>query len=405
MNTTVFVGGTAILADRLLPDARIVCEGETIQSVGSGHDVDLPTGAKVVDCQGQLVAPGYIDLHVHGGLGADFMDGTEEAVRTVCRAHLRHGTTTLFPTSTTGSQAQIMAMIHACQAVSATNNNDTPLPTLPGIHLYGPFFAEDKVGCHSVEGRRAPTAEEFRHYFAYDFVRIATCAAELPGAAEFYQAARQHNCFITCGHSNASWTEMQRAFELGMRHVDHFWCAMSSITSLRQRFGAPMQASMAEFVLMQEEMSTEVIADGWHLSDQLLEFAFRMLGPSRLCLVTDCNRALDMPPGQYRFGNIHDGSWLRSDGRVGWAPDGNSLASSVVGIDFMVRHMFQHTSANAVQAVRMASLTPAERTGIADQTGSLAPGKRADLLLLNSELEVQAVYCCGRRVPDAGQDS
>ncbi len=115
---------------------------------------------------------------------------------------------------------------------------------------------------------------EFDRYFASGCVRIATCAAELPGAAEFYRAARQAACLITCGHSNASWSEMQDAFNAGMRHVDHFWCAMSSIPSLRQRFGVPMQASMAEYVLMNSEMSTEVIADGWHLSPELLEFAF-----------------------------------------------------------------------------------------------------------------------------------
>ena len=112
-------------------------------------------------------------------------------------------------------------------------------------------------------------------WFRDDLVRIATCAAELPGAEAFYQIARQHRCLITCGHSNASWTEMERAFQAGMRHVDHFWCAMSSVASLRTRFGTPMQAGMEQFVLATAEMSTEVIADGMHLSPELLDFAFR----------------------------------------------------------------------------------------------------------------------------------
>jgi N-acetylglucosamine-6-phosphate deacetylase len=190
---------------------------------------------------------------------------------------------------------------------------------------------------------------------------------------------------------------MQAAFDAGMRHVDHFWCAMSSVPSLRQRFSTPMQASMAEFVLMNPEMSTEVIADGCHLAPELLEFAFRMKGAERLCLVTDCNRALDMPPGKYRFGNLQDGSWFESDGRVGWAPDGN-LASAVTGMDHMVRQMRSATTATLPELIRMASLTPAERTGIARSTGSLEVGKRADVLLLNHDLTVQRVYQQGREV-------
>ena len=156
-----------------------------------------------------------------------------------------------------------------------------------------------------------------------------------------------------------------------------------------------MQGSMAEFVLMNPEMSTEVIADGWHLAPELLEFAYRMKGASRLCLVTDCNRALDMPPGEYRFGHNNDGTLFRSDGQVGWAPNG-SLASSVVGMDHMVRHMKQYTTAALPGVIRMASLTPAERTGIARQTGSLEPGKRADILVLDRELNVQRVFVNGR---------
>ena len=188
---------------------------------------------------------------------------------------------------------------------------------------------------------------------------------------------------------------MQSAFDAGMRHVDHFWCAMSSVPSLRQRLGVPMQASMAEFVLLNREMSTEVIADGCHLSKELLQFAYRMLGVKRLCLVTDCNRALHLPAGDYRFGNQDDGTWFHSDGKVGWAMDRSSLASSVVGMDQMVRTMKSCTTASLPEVIRMASLTPASRAGIGNEVGSLQRGKRADVLLLNRELEVQQVFVRG----------
>jgi N-acetylglucosamine-6-phosphate deacetylase len=382
------VNGTVILEGELLEDAHVLCEGGRIVRVARGMRV--PKAADVFDARGGFISPGFVDIHVHGGNGADFMDGTVAAVQTACLAHAKHGTTTIFPTTTTGSHEQILAMLSACRLAQQQGVAEN----LAGVHLYGPYFAEDKVGCHSKSGRREPLADEFNRYFAIGLVKIATCAAELPGAAAFYKAAKRRKCLITCGHSNASFAEMQRAFDAGMRHVDHYWCAMSSVPSLRQRFGVPMQASMAEFVLMQSEMSTEVIADGAHLAPELLEFAYRMIGPQRLCLVTDCNRALDLSPGKYRFGNDSDGSWFESDGNVGWAANG-SLASSIVGMDHMVRHMKKVTSASLPEVVRMASLTPAQRVGIADETGSITVGKRADLVVLNRRLQVGKVFVRG----------
>ncbi|MDQ6676763.1 MAG: amidohydrolase family protein, partial [Acidobacteriota bacterium] len=178
------------------------------------------------------------------------------------------------------------------------------------------------------------------------------------------------------------------------------WCAMSSVSSLRARCGTPMQAGMEQFVLANREMSTEVIADGQHLSPELLDFAFQMKGASRLCLVTDSNRAMDMPPGRYRFGSEVDGPWIESDGKVGFEP-GHGLASSVMGMDTMVRNMAAQTSASLPEAVRMASLTPAERTGVADRTGSLEAGKWADLLILNPRLEIERIFVRGQEFIEA----
>ena len=386
------LNGTVVLPDRLLEDGMVRWKGSSIISVGKRRR--LPKSVEQIDADGGYISPGFIDIHVHGGAGADFMDGTPEAVRTACEAHGRHGTTTIFPTTTTGSVKSLTTMIQACATVRK-NVEKSFVPNIAGIHLYGPYFAEDKVGCHAKDGCRPPKLSEYEKYFATKMIRIATCAAELSGASDFYALARRHKCLVTCGHSNSSWSEMQTAFNAGMRHVDHFWCAMSSVPSMRQRFNVPMQASMAEFVLMNSEMSTEVIADGCHLAPELLEFAYRMKGASRLCLVTDCNRAMDMPPGEYIFGHSTEGTQFRSDGRVGWAPNG-SLASSIVGMDHMVRHMKTSTSASLPDVIRMASLTPAERTGIARQTGSLEAGKRADLLVLDSKLTVQNVVVRGR---------
>ena len=389
---TVIDRATAILADRLLTDARVVVRDGRIAAIGRAT-TRTPAGAEIVDAAGAFVAPGFVDIHVHGGGGADFMDGTVDAVRTVCAVHARHGTTTIFPTTTTGSPGEIDAMLQACRQVQASAR-DGEGARIAGVHLYGPYFAADKVGCHAVDGRRDPTPDEYARYFSSGLVAVATCAAELPGAVPFYRAARRAGCLVTCGHSNASWAEMAAALRAGMRHVDHFWCAMSSVSSLRNRLGTPMQASMEQFVLMHEAMSTEVIADGQHLSPELLQFAFRMLGPRRLLLVTDASRAVDMPPGRYRFGHHSTGSDFDHDGKVGRAPQGG-LASSSMGMAHMVRTMRAATGAPLWEVVRMASLTPAERTGLSDEIGSLEVGKRADLILLGPRLSVKRVMANG----------
>ena len=306
---------------------------------------------------------------------------------------MRRGTTSLFPTTTTGSPVEITRMIAACAEV-ARRWKPQDGARIAGVHLYGPFFAAGKVGCHSPSGRREPTPNEYDRYFSSGIVRIATCAAELPGAVDFYHAARRRRCLITCGHSDASWPEMAHAYYAGMRHVDHFWCAMSSVSSVRTRLGTPMRGSMEQFVLAHDEMSTEVIADGQHLAPELLTFAWKMKGPNRLCLVTDANRALGMPPGRYRFGPSDTGSWFESDGKVGFVP-GSGLASSVVALDTMVRIMKRDTPAPLEQIIRMASLTPAERAGVARSVGSLEVGKRADVLVLDQNLHVKRVFIHG----------
>jgi N-acetylglucosamine-6-phosphate deacetylase len=392
-DTTRFalVGATAILPDRLLENSYIEFTRGLLTRVGKAPK-QLPKGLEVIDVTGKYLAPGWIDIHVHGGAGADFMDGTQQAIETAARAHLKHGTTTMFPTTTTGSQTSIMKMIQA--VADASKANDNGLPTLEGVHLYGPYFLPEKSGCHKKTGCRTPERDEFESYFKTGWIRIATCAAELPGADAFYRAANKRGCLITCGHSDASWSEMAAAHKLGMSHVDHFWCAMSSVPSVRARLGSPMQGSMAEFVLAHSTMSTEVIADGFHLAPELLQFAWQIKGSKMLALVSDTSRALDMPPGQYTFGDPKEEVWIESTGKVGLNPTGG-LASSVVALDHCVRHMAKVTKIPLHEIVRMATLTPAERTGIAESRGSLEKGKRSDVLVLNNKLNVERVFYCG----------
>jgi N-acetylglucosamine-6-phosphate deacetylase len=387
-NRYALVGGTAILPDRLIENAYVEWIQGRLTRV-SQIPKRIAKEVHLFDATGRYVSPGWVDIHVHGGGGADFMDGQVQAISTACLTHLRHGTTTIFPTTTTGSQESILRMIDAVD--TTIRMSDSGLQTIQGVHLYGPYFTPEKSGCHRKQGCRVPVRSEYERYFKTGRVAIATCAAELDGCTEFYRYAKKQGCLVTCGHSNSSWTEMANAHSNGMTHVDHFWCAMSSVASVRTRLGTPMQGSMLEFVLAHETMSTEVIADGYHLSPELLQFAWQMKKPSMLCLVSDTSRALDMPAGEYAFGHPDENVWIHSDSKVGLSPTGG-LASSVVALDHCVKHMFKVTKIPLWEIVRMASLTPAQRTGIDRECGSLEVGKRADVLVLDKNLKVQKVY-------------
>lgn len=386
--------GTVVLPTALLSQGAVVVEDGRIVAVGGNGEVAVPVGAEIIDVTDGYIGPGFIDIHTHGGAGSDYMDGTIDAVRSANRAHARHGTTTIFPTTTTGTPAQLSAMLDAVEHVAEDWKVEDGA-RIAGVHWYGPYFAPDKIGAHPKGHERVPDPAEYVPAFARGIIKSATCAAELPGAIEFCRSAKSAGCLVTCGHSNASWPEMAAVYEAGVRHVDHFWNAMSSTDSIRQRLGAPQRGSMAEFVLYHPEMSTEVIADGYHHAPEMLQFAYRMKGVARLCLVSDCSRALDMLPGIYRLGHHQTGEPIEHNGIVGLLPGTDKLASSVVALDHMVRVMMRDTDAGLPNVIRMASLTPAERTGFANDRGSIEPGKLADILILSRNLFVEHTFING----------
>ena len=392
---------TLVLPDRLVEGGGVQVEDGRIAAVGRLAELPAFDG-ETIDADGMYAAPGFVDMHVHGGAGADFMDGTRDAFATVIAAHARHGTTTIVPTNTVARHEQIMAFLERCREfVRAGPKPSKGICRVAGAHLYGPYFSEEKVGCHP-RLTRPPTRAEYSQYLAYapDVLRVATCAPELDGAMDFFRDAAACGVRLNAGHSNASWEEMAAAFELGVRHVDHFCCAMSNYVSVRPRFGTPYRAGMFEFVLATDAMTTELIADGRHLAPDLLAFTLKMKGAGKVALVTDSSRAMDMPPGEYLFGPTDGGEPFYHDGEVGLTLDSNGLASGARGMDHMVRHMHRVVGVDLPTAVRMASLTPARILGMDEDVGSLAVGKRADVLLLDDDLAVRRVFVDGHVMED-----
>lgn len=358
-----------------------------------GKGLDLPAGA--MDLGGDYLSPGFIDLHVHGGDGSDFMDLTAEAFATVCRCHARHGTTALTPTSSVAHAADYERFLTLCAQGRGRSNGGA---AILGGHLYGPYFRREARGCHPDADFLTP-GNEFLEHAGAGLVTL-TVAPELPGAMGLIKQAQDRGLLVTAGHSYATFDQMQEAVEKGVRHVDHLFCAMSDRARLRLEQTFPMRAGVMESTLYFDELTTEVIADGQHLSAGLLKLAYKVKGPDRLALVTDAMRAVDLPDGEYWFGPTGTGERVRRVSDVGVTLDGKALASGVMGMDHAIRTFHRLTGAPLQETIRMATLTPARILGIDAERGSLAVGKIADLVILSQDLQVRDVYLAGERFQD-----
>jgi N-acetylglucosamine-6-phosphate deacetylase len=384
--------GTLLQPGAVAGAGRVLIDGGKIAGVGASTSVPIPPGAAVLDAAGGYVVPGFIDVHVHGGGGADFMDATPEAVRTVCRFHASGGTTGLLATTAAAPRDDLL---HTLDVVAGVRREGTGGAAILGVHLEGPYFAPTRPGCHLPGEVRRPDPAEYlclldRHP---GLVRWVTLAPELDGAMDLIAALRIRGAVAAAGHTEADEPRLRQAIAAGLRHATHLYCAMSTI----RKDGPRRIPGLVETALAADELTTEVIADGHHLAPALLTIAARAKGPAGLLLVTDAMRGAGMPDGTYPFGPPN-GSLAIVAGGVARTPDNTGYASSTARANELVRNMVERAGCVLVDAVRMASTTPAGALGLGRRKGRLRRGYDADLVVLDRRLDVRATIVGGEIV-------
>ena len=387
MALQVFFNGAVLTDAGAIADGMVIARDGWIDFVGPRGE--LPPAAERIDAGGQFISPGFIDIHIHGGAGSDFMDATPADVETVFRYHFEHGTTALCPTTATAPLDEILA---ALESIANYRSGPQRQGRALGAHIEGPYLTMSKRGCHLPEHVRNPQEAEWKQILERGPVASMTLAPELPGAPELIAALRNSGANANAGHSEALFHEMQEAADRGVNHVTHLYCAMTDSMNNRWRGTPnPRAAGILEAVYLDDRLSSELITDGKHLSREMLLLALRVKGYEKLAIITDAMRGAGMPDGDYTFGPRH-GMMARVRNREARIPDGTALASSVYPMSDMVRTFAELTGCPMWQAVRMASLTPAEIVGVAGEIGSIAPGKRADIIIFDEKVNVRGVY-------------
>ena len=373
-----------ILEDQILNHGWVGFESGTI--TGIGQDNRVPTNEDI-DAQNLHLAPGFIDLHIHGGHGFDFLEATAEEFAGAATYHLSGGTTSLCPTAATATYEKFEEVIaHWQEAQPLTRCRLLPL------HLEGPHLAPGKAGAQDPSLMRAPTKADIEWVLARTpAISQITIAPELPGAFDFIAAASGAGIRMSAGHTEADGEVMQKAVAAGLKKVTHLFNAMSSAS----KKGLFRQPGVLEYALAEESLFCELVADGFHVVLTLMRMAYNAKGPDRIMLITDALAGAGMPTGyKFRLGRLD----CKVGEGYGMLADGSALAGSMARTIDLVRQMATSVGVPLLEAVRMASLTPARALGREDQLGSIAKGKVADFVLFDDDLRVHGVWVGGERV-------
>lgn len=368
-----------------MEEGTVICEAGKITAILEKSDtfpLQEPIDTDIIDAKGNYVSPGFIDIHIHGGGGYDFMDGTVEAYLGAAETHAKYGTTSLLPTTLAGSFEELMRTFAVYEAAKQKNTKGA---AFLGLHVEGPYFSYNQRGAQDPNYLRNPDPAEYNRLLeACDDIVRWSVAPELDGAFEFGKVLTAKNILPSIAHSDAVYEQVVEAYHAGFTHITHLYSAMSTIT----RRNAFRYAGIVEAAYLIDDMTVEIIADGVHLPKPLLQFVYKFKGPDKTALCTDSMRGAGMPDGESILGSLEKGQKVIIEDGVAKLPDRSAFAGSVATTDRLVRTMINVAEIPLLDAIKMMTLTPARILKINDKKGSLEIGKDADLTIFDENIHV-----------------
>lgn len=389
---TVIKNGKLITPSGVLKDHLLVIEDSKI--LGIYPKEKLPQkyyNEPVVDALGEYVSPGFIDIHVHGGGGVEASGSSPSQIVKMCAAHAGYGTTSLLPTTVTNRLENIQQTVYAIRDAAQLCHECNIL----GAHLEGPYFSPAQCGAQNPDFIIQPKPEQYLPLLdSWDGIKIVGAAPEIDGALELGQELRRRGILASVAHSDATFEQVEEAMIYGYSDITHIYSGCSMV----HRVNAYRIAGIVEAGLCLDGLTVQVIADGKHLPASLLKLIYKCKGPSHISLITDglCAAATQMEEGAV----VHQDNGLDMiyDDRVMKMMDKQAFAGSVATMNRLVHNMITLAGVPLADAVTMATLTPAKVIGMDKCKGSLAPGKDADIIFFNEDIQVSTVMVMGRKV-------
>ena len=387
MSKVIKITNGALLTPRgLIDDEDVYLKDGKILAVTA----DALPYDEVVDAGGKYVSPGFIDIHVHGGGGYDFMDGGTEPIIKAAAMHLSHGTTSIMPTTLACSYAALTEFLNNLRTVMDEGLSEA---NILGAHLEGPYFSGAQSGAQNPEYIKIPDPSEYLELLDDhgDIIRHWSFAPELEGAVAFCETLSRRGVRPSIGHSDAVFSEVEKVYEKGCRKVTHLYSGMSTIT--RQQ--GYRRLGVIESAYYYDDMTAEVIADGKHLPPELLWVIVKGIGIDRICLVTDAMRGAGMPEGPSFLGRKGEEMPCVIEDGVAKLLDRSAFAGSVATADRLIRTMVQEVGLSVYDAVKMMTINPASFFGI--RKGALEEGFDADVIIFDENITVTDVFVNGIR--------
>lgn len=380
--------GKIITPFKTIESGSVLITGDTITEV-SEKNIEIKDATEI-NAAGKYVAPGFIDIHLHGGGGCDFMDATETAFLTIAATHARYGTTAMLPTTLTSSKELLIQTLDAFE--NAKTKNVTGAQLL-GMHLEGPYISMHQTGAQDPRFIREPDAGEYKEILSnYSCIKRWSAAPELNGALQFGRYLRSKNILPAIAHTDAIYEEVLEAFNNGYTLITHLYSAMSGIT----RRNAFRYAGVIESAYIIDEMDVEIIADGIHVPPPLLKLAYKIKGADRIALITDAMRAAGTDARESVLGAAESGLKVIVEDGVAKLPDRTAFAGSVATANRLIKTMISMGDVSLADALKMITYTPARILNITDRKGSIEAGKDADIVIFDEHINIEKTIIKGK---------